>query len=148
MLSGTTWRRGARMGLLLESECEIAASAGEWEGARELLERARAEAERCGLEALEYAADRLDGHLALQSGEGTTAVHLLQRARAGFERLDARWDEALTTLALGEALVETGVESNLPRVVGPAIDVFRELGATRELAKAQSLIEHVESEGR
>lgn len=148
MLSGTTWRRGARMGLLLESECEIAVWAGEWEGARELLERARAEAERCGLEALEYAADRLDGHLALQSGEGTRAVHLLKRARAGFERLDARWDEAVTTLALGEALVETGVESNVPRVVGPAIDVFRELGAPRELAKAQSLIEHVESEGR
>lgn len=135
------------MGLLLEAECEIAAGVKEWEGVGELGERARAEAERCGLDALQCAVDRLQGHRALQSGHVGTAVRLLDRARAGFEQLDARWDEAVTALLLGQAFAEAGEAGRVREVVVPAIDVFRELGATMELAQAQSLIERFGGNG-
>ncbi len=93
--------------------------------------------------ALECAADRLEGHLALQAGDVAGAVRLLDRARVGFERLDARWDEAVTTLALGQALVEAGEVERVREVVIPAVDVFEELGAIRELAEARALIERI-----
>lgn len=138
MLSGTTWRRGARLGLLLEAECEIAA--GEWEGVGELIETARFEVERCGFESLECAVDRLEGRLALQAGDAAGAVRFLTRAHHGFERLSAVWDLARTDLILSEALLEAGAGDDAEDLIASAIDVLERLGAAREAVEGRSLL--------
>jgi class 3 adenylate cyclase/tetratricopeptide (TPR) repeat protein len=132
MLTGTTWRRGARLGLLLEAECEIAAEGEKWPDVGTLVERARAEAERGGLEALGHAADRLAGICALRDGDTEVAVRLLQRARDGYAELDAQWDLARVDLALGGVLLDSGRVERSHELLRPAIAFFAHVGAAKE----------------
>jgi class 3 adenylate cyclase/tetratricopeptide (TPR) repeat protein len=132
MLAETNWRRGARAGRLVEAECEIAADTGEWHEVDALLAHARAEAARCGLEALPCAADRLEGTRALHAGDTERAIGLLSRASIGFEQLGARWDRARSDLSLAQALTDSRrVEEGL-EVLQSAIAFFAEVGATTE----------------
>ena len=132
MLSGTTWRRGARLGLLLQAECEIAADSPEWPAVGELVELARAEAERGGLEALRHTADRLAGMAALRDGDTEAAIELLQRAREGYAELEAHWDLARVDLALANVLSDSGRGEQSLECLRPAIAFFAEVGAAKE----------------
>ncbi len=137
LVEETTWRRGAREGLLLESACEIAAETGAWEGVEGLIDRARAEAVRCHLDALPLVVDRLDGTRAMGRGDTGTAVTLLRRSATGFERLGARWDRARCDLALARAMGGRGEEARA--ALARAEAVFEELGAARECREARRL---------
>lgn len=132
LLMETAWRSGTRAGLLLEAQCEIAADTGAWHEVDDLLVRSRAEAARCGLEALPRSADRLEGMRALQAGNTEDAIRLLEQASMGFARLGARWDQARSDLSLAQALKESGRREEALAVLRPAIAFFAEVGATTE----------------
>ena len=117
------------MGLLLQAECEIAAEAEKWPDVGTLVELARAEAERGGLEALGYAADRLAGISALRDGDAEVAVRLLQRARDGYAELDAQWDLARVDLALGGVLLDSGRAEQSLESLQTAMSFFADVGA-------------------
>ena len=140
MLTGTTWRRGARLGLLLQAECEIAAYATEWPDVETLVELARAEAERGGLETLAYAADRLAGMTALRDGDTEAAIELLQRAREGYAGLEAQWDLARVDLDLAGVLLDSGRAGQSLELLQPAISFFVQVGAVTETEAARHLV--------
>ncbi len=139
LLAETSWRRGTRLGLLLEAECEIAAEGPGWPDVGTLVELARAEAERGGLEALRHAADRLAGMTALYNGDTEAAIKLLQRAREGYAELEAQWDLARVDLALANVLADSGRGEESLELVRPAIGFFAVMGAAKELEAGRYL---------
>jgi class 3 adenylate cyclase/tetratricopeptide (TPR) repeat protein len=132
LLVNTSWRRGARAGLIMEAQCEIAAYTDAWQEMDDLIALTRAEADRCGLESLPSWADRLQGMQALHGGNAEEAVRLITRASAGFQRLEARWDLARSDLALARALEESGRIDEALAVLGRADAFFAKQGAQKE----------------
>ncbi|MEO7118435.1 MAG: adenylate/guanylate cyclase domain-containing protein, partial [Candidatus Limnocylindrales bacterium] len=95
-------------GLMLATQCELAASQGAWGRAAAVVSLARAEASSGGLEALKAHADRLEGRAALAAGSPDAALPSLERARTAFGHHEARWDEAVTGLDVAEARLAAG----------------------------------------
>ena len=116
----------------MEAQCEIAADTGEWHEVNGLVALARAEALRCGLEALPCWVDRLEGARALGAGDTEGAIEFFRRASLGFERLGARWDLARSDLALAQALKETGRAQEAAALLQPGIAFFAKVGAKPE----------------
>ncbi len=108
LLATTRWRRGTRLGLLLHAQCMITAEEARWDGARGLVAESRDQAERGGLEALLCAADHLEGAWLSATGSQAEGIESLRRAVDGFGRCGARWEQALSRGALGEALAMAG----------------------------------------
>jgi hypothetical protein len=140
LLAATTYRRRGRLGLLFEARLEVAAEGGEWELAASLADEARALAAEGGLQSLPIAAEVLEGRAARAAGDFGSAIELLGRAAAAFEGLEARWDAARAQLALAEALLDAGFPDRAGVAVGPAIPVFEDLGARRELDAARDVM--------
>jgi class 3 adenylate cyclase len=116
--------RRASAGPVLEALCEVAV-AGARAGAEELVATARDEASSCGLLALPFFADRLEGVL-----EDDPA--LLRRSADGFGSLGAPWEQAWSRLLLAE-------------LTGDPVDLldahasFERLGSVTELERARRL---------
>jgi class 3 adenylate cyclase len=128
--------RGTYLVCNLEGACEVTDPASDLAGAVELIEIARAEAERGGVEALPLYADRLEARVALERGDQGTAARLLRSAATGFDRLGASWEAARSRLLMIEAL--HGASSTDPT---PALAVFERLGS---VAEARRLRAHLE----
>jgi hypothetical protein len=108
--------------------------------AASLADEARALAAEGGLQSLPIAAEVLEGRAARAAGDFGSAIELLGRAAAAFEGLEARWDAARAQLALAEALLDAGFPDRAGVAVGPAIPVFEDLGARRELDAARDVM--------
>jgi class 3 adenylate cyclase/tetratricopeptide (TPR) repeat protein len=125
---------------ILEARCDVVAELGRWDLAESTVAEARAFAERALVEALPLHADRLEGRAALARGDTAHAVDALTRARAGFGDLEARWEQALSSLCLAEAYRARAV-GEWRAAAEAALRVFDELGSVRELDRARSLLD-------
>jgi hypothetical protein len=129
--------RGIYLARELEARCTVIAEEGTWDEAEALAERIRSYAAAAKLVALPVHADRLEGRARLAAGDAAGAIDPLERAASGFAALGARWEVALTELALGEALAALGRNDAAARALGRAVEEFARLQVPRELERAQ-----------
>ncbi len=139
LLAATTYRRRGRLGLLFEARLEVAAEGEEWDLVPSLVGEARAIAAEGGLQALPVAADLLEGRALHAGGDLGPAIEILGIAVAGFDRLEARWDGARARVALATALLDAGFPERALTALAPALPVFEDLGARRELDSAREI---------
>jgi class 3 adenylate cyclase/tetratricopeptide (TPR) repeat protein len=124
---------------LLEARCDILGEQGDWDGASGAVAEARRHAERSGLEALPLYVARLDGRAALARGDVDGAIRALQASAAGFDRLEATWEAAVTSLDLARAQGNRGDAAEARRLLGAVVPVFDRLRSLRELLRAGEL---------
>jgi hypothetical protein len=126
----------------LEAACEIAAAREDWDGTPALLTRARLEAAECGLIALPFFADRLEGRWLAAVGNAETAAELLLRSGEGFGQLGARWEEAWSRLLAAEALLP--IDGNRAgEEAAKALTTFERLRSVAELDRALQVVARV-----
>lgn len=128
--------RGIYLVSNLEGACEVMDPATDLEMAVELIELARAEAERGGVEALPLYADRLEARVALERGDHGTAARLLDNAATGFDRLGASWEAANSRLLLAESLNGASAPHSTE-----ALAVFERLGSLAEARRIRARLE-------
>ncbi len=129
LLDATKWRRGTRLSLLLHADCMITADEAKWDAATALVAEARAEASRCGLEALAAASDHLEGSMLSATGDLDEAMTTLRRAVDHFGRCEARWEQAQARVALAGALERAGEADQAAAELSAADTEFERLGA-------------------
>ncbi len=86
---------------------------------------------------------RLRGQLHARTGHGSDAYHDFSQSTSLLDLLGERYQAALSRLALGRLVAETGARSAAERHLSKALDVFQQLGAERDLADthaAQALL--------
>lgn len=123
----------------LEAACEIVGTEQDWERASDLIQEARRETAECGLLALGFFADRLDGRRLAAGGDGERAATVLGRSADGFALIGSPWEEAFSRLLLAETLGDLdqdGAERQLLR----AAPVFQRLGSLQELDRTRDLL--------
>jgi class 3 adenylate cyclase len=126
----------------LEAQCEIVADREDWDGTPALLERARLEAAECGLIALPFFADRLEGRWLAAVGNAETAAELLLRSAEGFGQLGAVWEEAWSRLLAAETLL--AIDGNRAgNEAARALTTFERLQSVAELGRAREVLERV-----
>jgi hypothetical protein len=125
--------------ILRQVEADHIAAAERWNDVPSFVENARRYASGAGLWALPLHLDRLEGRAALAAGDAGRAIESLERAREGFAAVSARWEGARTDAFLAEALAAVGRDDDARARLKFAIEVFEELGATRELRRAAEL---------
>src|SRR5207302_1100227 len=81
---------------------------------------------------------RLRGLLHAKTGNGSDAYHDFSQSAALLDLLGERYQAALSHLALGRLVAETGARSVAERHLGKALAIFQQLGAERDLADTQS----------
>jgi hypothetical protein len=139
-LARLKWLEGR--GQALEARCELVAAGGSWDEAAGVASDARAHAAECGLLALPFFADRLEGRAALAAGNPGRSIAPLEAASAGFDSIEARWERARTDLDLAEAGLALGAAAATARL-DAAVRTFEELRSVRELARARELMERL-----
>jgi class 3 adenylate cyclase len=125
---------------ILQASCDVVADLGLWDRAEAIVAESREFAELTRVDVLPFHADRLEGRAALAGGNLALAADALTRARDGFGLLDARWDEAVSSLWLAEARRSAGEEGEARADAEAALAVFDELRSVRELEQARSLL--------
>jgi class 3 adenylate cyclase len=128
---------------ILEGWCEVLGEEGAWGEVPRVVEEAKQHATWAGVPPLELHARRLEGRAALAAGEGARAKELLLDAAEGFDRLEARWEAAVTRLDLAsaeEALGHADEARSLVQSVVPFLDRLRSL---RELIRAGEILGRV-----
>src|SRR3954466_10953999 len=86
---------------------------------------------------------RLRGALHAKTNSGADAYHDFSQSAALLDLLGERYQSALSHLALGRLVAETGARSVAERHLNKALGVFEQLGAARDIADthaAQSLL--------
>jgi hydrogenase-4 transcriptional activator len=86
---------------------------------------------------------RLRGEVHKKEGSAAEAYHDFSQSAALLDLLGERYQSALSHLALGRLVAETGARSVAERHLNTALGVFQQLGATRDLDDthaAQSLL--------
>lgn len=126
----------------LEAMCEVVAAQQDWGFGRRVVSLAREEAERGGLLALPFFADRLGGRMAAATGDNDEACTLLRRSATGFESLGAPWEAAWSSYLLAEVLAELG-EPEAESAAEYALEVFEQLRSNRELNAVSGLLARV-----
>jgi hypothetical protein len=127
-------------GAMLEGRCDVVAEAGRWELAEPTVADARDQAERAGLIALRFYADRLEGRRHLAAGSADRAVRPLEEAATGFASLGAAWEAAASTLWLAEARAGVGEATGARRAAEDALAVMDRLRSGREVAQARRIL--------
>ena len=126
----------------LEAMCEVVAEQQDWDLARQVVSMAREEAERGGLLALPFFADRLQGRVEAAAGDGERGRMSLQSSAMGFDALGAPWEAAWSSYLLAEVLAELGA----PEAEGAAeyaLAIFEKLRSNRELNAVSGLLARV-----
>jgi hypothetical protein len=82
---------------------------------------------------------RAQGRLAMARGDTTAAVDALERARLAFDAVGARYEVAVTDLALAEALSRAGRSRDAIAAVESATPVVTGLRSRREIEQATLL---------
>lgn len=122
-----TLKRGTYLVSNVQGACEVMDAEADPGAARELIELARREAGRGGVEALPLYADRLEARVALATGDLQAAGDLLRGSAAGFDRLGAPWEAALSRLLLADIPgAADAAESQ------GALELFERLGSKTE----------------
>jgi class 3 adenylate cyclase len=134
--------RSFASGRHLEAQCEIVADREDWGGTPALLNRARLEAAECGLIALPFFADRLEGRWLAAVGNAKAAAVLLLRSAEGFGQLGAGWEEAWSRLLAAEALL-TIDGSRAGEEAARALTTFERLRSVAELDRARRVVERI-----
>lgn len=124
----------------LEAACELALAQQDWARARDIVEESRAEASACGLLALGFFADRLEGVRTASQADPTEGQLLLHRSATGFADLGAPWEEACSRLLLAECLSSGSDEERSRAEASEAARVFQRLRSVRELSRARELL--------
>lgn len=124
----------------LEALCEVVGAEGSWDDAPGVIALARAEVSECGLEALRYFADRLEGRLSLARDDPHRAERLLRRSSEGFATLGAPWEEARSSLLLADAFAQAGRAQEATSAASVALATFKRLGSTHEAETATRLV--------
>ena len=132
--------RGTYLVSNLEGACEVMDPATDHEAALELIDLARAEVERGGLEALPLYVDRLEARVALERDDQGTAARLLRSAATGFDRLGAPWEAARSRLLMAETL-----ESAPGSDCAETLAVFDRLGSIAEAGRVRALLDETSS---
>jgi hypothetical protein len=134
--------RSMASGRHLEAQCEITAAREDWDGTPGLLTRARLEAAECGLIALPFFADRLEGRWLAALGNAETAAELLLQSSEGFRQLGALWEEAWSRLLAAETLL--AIDGNRARdEAARALTTFKRLRSVAEMDRARRVVERV-----
>jgi hydrogenase-4 transcriptional activator len=81
---------------------------------------------------------RLRGFLHAKTNNGADAYHDFSQSAALLELLGERYQSALSHLALGRLVAETGARSVAERHLNKALAIFEQLGAERDIADAHS----------
>jgi hydrogenase-4 transcriptional activator len=76
---------------------------------------------------------RLRGALHAKTGSGADAYHDFSQSAALLDLLGERYQSALSHLALGRLVAETGARSVAERHLNKAVGIFQQLGAARDL---------------
>jgi hypothetical protein len=133
-------RRIQNRDLDLEAWADLVAAEGTWHEAPDLVHEAYAWAEKTGLRFLPAVADRLEGQADLATGLAERGLASLERARSAFRELDAAWDRARTELLIARARRALGETDATREAAQAALATFTGLGATAEIAEAESLL--------
>ena len=139
-LENETVARDLAKSQLLAARCDIVAEFGLWDLAHDTVSEARGFAEHALVDVLPLHADRLEGRAALARGDAELARQSLTRARDGFGALEARWEQALASLLLAEALRAVDAEDEARATAEAALSVFDELRSVRELDRARAFL--------
>jgi hydrogenase-4 transcriptional activator len=90
---------------------------------------------------------RLRGAMHDRAGRPTEAYHDFAQSANVFDLLGERYQAALSHLALGRLAARAGARSTAERYLGQASQVFRSLGAQRDLLEADSAAELLSKPG-
>lgn len=123
----------------LEAASEVVAAEQDWDRAADIVQEARREAADCGLLALGYFADRLDGRRLAAAGDEERAAMFLRRSADGFAHIGSPWEAAFSRLLLAEALAGVNEDEAEGQLL-QAVAVFQQLGSVQELARARELL--------
>ncbi len=123
----------------LEAACEIVAAEQDWDRAADIIQEARRETAECGLLALGFFADRLEGRRLAASAEAERAASFLRGSADGFAQIGSPWEEAFSRLLLAETLAGTNEDEAEGQVL-QAAPVFQRLGSVQELARSRQLL--------
>jgi hypothetical protein len=123
----------------LEAACEIVAAEQDWDRASDIIQAARSEAAECGLLALSFFADRLEGRRLAAAGDVERAATILGRSADGFRQIGSPWEEGFSRLLAAETLVIAN-EDGGERQVLQAAPVFQRLSSVQELARTRDLL--------
>jgi DNA-binding NarL/FixJ family response regulator len=124
---------------LLDAYVEIMLSAGHIEEAREACEEFHRIAQRYRSSMLEAMAARAKGAVHLADGDAWAALVALRNACRLWQELGVPYDAARARLLLARACREIGDMETAEMELDAARDVFRELGATHDVALAERL---------
>jgi class 3 adenylate cyclase len=142
-LDDVDWDRLARARLLpVQADVAFARSDPETAdaAARELL----AIAEEFGTSAIRASAAHAAGMVARLSDDATDAAHRFREARKLWREIDAPYESALETVALGETLAASGDAEAAKLELEAARKTFARLGARPDLARADALLGELE----
>lgn len=124
---------------LLDAAVEITLSAGNIEGARAAAGELSETADTSGAPLLRAMAARAEGAVHLAQGDARTALGPLRRAWAIWQDLDAPYEAARVRVLIGLACRELADNDTAEMELDAARQVFRQLGARPDLARADAL---------
>jgi class 3 adenylate cyclase/tetratricopeptide (TPR) repeat protein len=125
---------------VLEAWCEVVGEEGAWKEAPSVAEAAQRHARWAGLPPLELYGKRLEGRAALAEGDPDRAREMLAEAAGGFDRLEARWEAAVTRIDLAAATEALGRTQETRALVDGVVPVFDGLRSLRELVLAGDIL--------
>ena len=125
---------------ILEAWCEVVSEQGAWDEADAIADRAAAHASWAGEPPLALFAKRLAGRAAAARQELARADDLLAEAADGFDGLGARWEAAVTRLALGVVAHRMGGAARSRALAADAHEVFVRLRSLREVDLAVEVL--------
>jgi len=138
-LDDVDWDRLARA-RLLPVQADIARTRGDAETAASAAEELRAFARGFGTSAVRAAAAHATGVTALVSQDHAEAAQRFREARKLWREIDAPYEAALETVALGETLTSSGDAEAAKLELQSARKTFERLGARPDLARADTLL--------
>lgn len=141
-------RPGAVIGSHLEAYLDLLAATKQWDELDDMADLAFAEAERAGLRALPFFAERALGARAADQRDLDAARTSMRTSIDGFDGLGARWEGAHTRLAWGEALLGAGQEGEAYAELDKAYSTMQELGAETDADRARQALVAIGAETR
>jgi DNA-binding CsgD family transcriptional regulator len=123
---------------MLAAYVEVMLAAGDLTAAREAAGELAAHAAALDMPLLHAMASHAQGAVLLAGGDARPACDMLRHSLSAWRELDAPYEAALVRVRLGQACRQLGDSEAADMELDAAWRVFRELGATRDLARVES----------
>ncbi|HWP38450.1 MAG TPA: LuxR C-terminal-related transcriptional regulator [Gemmatimonadales bacterium] len=120
-------------------------SLGQWDRAREWLEELRGAVQAVGTEPVQASLAYAEGALAAAVGDRETAKHRFEDAVDLFARSGTPFEAARARLELAQQLAVLGRRGAATREARGARDRFADLGAARELKRAEAVLSQLQA---